>query len=333
MICLLFTRRPGMRGRRFYVWLMLRHRHEINVRPLLVNVGGRCDEVRTRADIAAELERQSEQWFQGRTCHPEPEQIENLVKGIQRVLLPNYYRPEDSGQISECVERLHTLLAEQIHRATFKRCPQLYGTPESLAFASTQADEILQKLPELQLMMREDVLETYHSDPAASGYDEIILTYPGLLALFVYRTAHVMYQMDIPLLPRMLTEYAHQMTGIDIHPGAQIGRGIMIDHGTGIVIGETAVVGNHVKIYQGVTLGALYFPRDDDGAMVRRTKRHPTVEDGVVLYAHATVLGGETVIGHDSVIGSNAWVTESVPAYSKVRYQTETVVKSGLDRG
>lgn len=288
--------------------------------------------MRTRADIAAELERQSAEWFEGRTCHPEPEQIQNLVKGIQWVLLPNYYRPADTDNIVQCMDRLHALLSEQIHRATFKRCPHQYGTPETLAASDTKASEVLQALPDLQLMMREDVLETYHSDPAATGYDEIILTYPGLFALLVYRTAHVMSELEIPLLPRMLTEYAHQMTGIDIHPGAKLGRGIMIDHGTGIVIGETAVVGNHVKIYQGVTLGALYFPRDEAGLMVRQTRRHPTVEDNVVLYSHATVLGGDTVIGHDSVVGSNAWVTESVPPYSKVRYQTETIVKSGSAR-
>lgn len=288
-----------------------------------------CDTVRTRADIAAELASQSEEWFEGRACHPEPEQIKNLVSGIQWVLLPNYYRPSSNTAVSECMDKLHALLAEQIHRATFKRCPHQYGTPESLAASDTKASEVLQELPRLQLMMKEDVLETFHGDPAATGYDEIILTYPGLFALLVYRMAHVMYHLDIPLLPRMLTEYAHQMTGIDIHPGATLGRSVMIDHGTGIVIGETAIVGDHVKIYQGVTLGALYFPRDDDGAMVRKVKRHPTVQDNVVLYAHATVLGGDTVIGHDSVVGSNAWVTESVPPYSKVRYQTETVVKSG----
>jgi serine O-acetyltransferase len=177
-------------------------------------------------------------------------------------------------------------------------------------------------------MLYEDVVETYNSDPAATGYDEVILTYPGLFALMVYRAAHEMTKLDIPLLPRMMTEYAHHLTGIDLHPGAQIGRGIMIDHGTGIVVGETAVVGNHVKIYQGVTLGALYFPRNEPGEMVRQTKRHPTVEDGVVLYANATVLGGDTVIGHHSVIGSNAWITESVPPYSKVLYQTESIVKT-----
>lgn len=202
------------------------------------------------------------------------------------------------------------------------------ATPETKAQAEATADAVIAKLPAVQEMLFEDVVETYNGDPAASGYDEIILTYPGLLALTVYRLAHVMVEIGIPLLPRMMTEYSHRLTGIDIHPGANIGRSMMIDHGTGIVIGETADVGNHVKIYQGVTIGALYFPRDDSGSMVRQTKRHPTVEDYVVLYANATVLGGETVIGHHSVVGSNAWITESIPPYSKVLYQNESIVKT-----
>lgn len=279
--------------------------------------------MKTRQELAEELFERSNTWFEGRTCHPEPEAIGRLIEGIRWVMLPNYFRPSGATTVTGCIDKLHALMSEQIHRATYKKCPHLAGTPESKAHADGQADLILQKLPELQQMMHEDVLETFHGDPAATGYDEIILTYPGLFALLVYRTAHVMSEMEIPLLPRMLTEYAHQATGIDIHPGAELGRGIMIDHGTGIVIGETAVVGNHVKIYQGVTLGALYFPRNEDGTMVRRTKRHPTVEDYAVIYSNATVLGGDTVIGHHSVIGSNAWVTDSVPPYSKVRYQVD----------
>ena len=222
---------------------------------------------------------------------------------------------------------LHGILTEQIHRATFQCCMG-DATPETKAQAEATADAVIAKLPAVQEMLFEDVVETYNGDPAASGYDEIILTYPGLLALTVYRLAHVMVEIGIPLLPRTMTEYSHRLTGIDIHPGANIGRSMMIDHGTGIVIGETADVGNHVKIYQGVTIGALYFPRDDSGSMVRQTKRHPTVEDYVVLYANATVLGGETVIGHHSVVGSNAWITESIPPYSKVLYQNESIVKT-----
>ncbi|MCL6593464.1 MAG: serine acetyltransferase, partial [Alicyclobacillus sp.] len=255
----------------------------------------------SRDAIVDRLREQSAQWFQGRSCHPEPEEIRSLVERVQCVLLPNYFRPRREPSLEQCLDELHRGLAAQIHRAVYQRCIEREATPESRAEAEKLAEAVLQALPSLQEMLYEDVVETYQGDPAATGYDEVILTYPGLFALMVYRLAHVLYRLDIPLLPRMMTEYAHSLTGIDIHPGATLGRGIMIDHGTGIVIGETAIVGDHVKLYQGVTIGALYFPRDEAGFMVRKTKRHPTVEDHVVIYANATVLGGDTVIGHHSV--------------------------------
>lgn len=261
-------------------------------------------------------------------CHPEITAIDQMISLARQVLLPNYFSSTKMETLSEQMEALHRVMAGQIHRALYLRCYDKDGTADSRVAALARADEVLARLPEIQEMLYEDVVETYHSDPAATGYDEILLTYPGLFALTVYRVAHVMVELNIPLLPRMMTEHAHRLTGIELHPGATIGRHIMIDHGTGIVVGETAVVGDHVKIYQGVTLGALYFPRDESGSMVRKTKRHPTVEDNVVLYAHATVLGGDTVIGHHSVIGSNAWITESLPPYSKALYQTETVVQT-----
>ncbi len=281
-----------------------------------------------RNEIAQTLQTTSSRLFQGRTCYPEHEAIQEIMWLLRRALLPNYFRPQSTGVARPVLDQLFECLTAQIHRAMFQKCYNQDGSELSKRKAEEQADEIIVNLPKLQEMLYEDVVETFHSDPAATGYDEIILTYPGVLALAVYRLAHVMFEQFIPLLPRMMTEYAHRLTGVDLHPGATIGRGIMIDHGTGIVVGETSVVGDHVRIYQGVTLGALYFPRDEDGVMVRKTKRHPTVEDGVVLYAHATVLGGETVIGHHSVIGSNAWVTESVEPYSKVLYQTETIVRN-----
>lgn len=280
-----------------------------------------------RNEIAALLRQNSQLMFQGRVCHPEPAEIERMIECLQQVLLPNYYQPSNKT-VGPCIDLLWTRMAGQIHRAMFQKCMDKDATPETRAQAEGLAGDVLRQLPVVQEMLYEDVVETYNGDPAATGYDEIILTYPGLFALMVYRLAHVMVELGIPLLPRMMTEYAHRETGIDLHPGAVIGRGVMIDHGTGIVVGETAVVGNHVKFYQGVTLGALYFPRDEDGAMVRKTKRHPTVEDHVVLYSNATVLGGDTVIGHHSRIGSNTWVTESVPPFSKVVYETESKVKS-----
>ena len=168
-------------------------------------------------------------------------------------------------------------------------------------------------------MLAEDVQAAFDGDPAAKSLDEIIFCYPGLAAITIYRLAHELHRLDVPLIPRMMTEYAHGKTGIDIHPGATIGRRFFIDHGTGVVIGETTDIGDNVKLYQGVTLGALSFPRDETtGQIVRDTKRHPTLEDDVVIYANATILGGETVIGHHSVIGSSAWITRSVAPYTIV---------------
>lgn len=173
--------------------------------------------------------------------------------------------------------------------------------------------EFLHRLPDIYHALLLDARAILHGDPAAVSVDEVILAYPGFYAIAIHRLAHCLHQLGYPLLPRLMAEYAHHRTGIDIHPGATIGRSFFIDHGTGVVIGETAVIGNGVKIYQGVTLGAVSVQK----ALANR-KRHPTLEDHVVVYANATILGGDTVIGHDSVIGGNAWVTESVPPFSIV---------------
>ncbi len=172
-----------------------------------------------------------------------------------------------------------------------------------------------------------DDAETFiASDPAASCVEEIILCYPGYYSLIIHRLAHVLYSLKIPVLPRVLSEYAHGKTGIDIHPGAKIGKNFFIDHGTGIVIGETAEVGNNVKIYQGVTLGAIYVEKK-----MQATKRHPTLEDNVIIYAGSTILGGKTVIGHDTVIGGNVWLTESVLPFSVVYRQHKAIIRDSKD--
>ena len=166
----------------------------------------------------------------------------------------------------------------------------------------------------------------FDGDPAAKSLDEIVFCYPGVAAVTVYRLAHELHRLGVPLIPRMMTEYAHGKTGIDIHPGATIGRRFFIDHGTGVVIGETTQIGDGVKLYQGVTLGALSFPRDEKtGQIVRDAKRHPTIEDDVVIYANATILGGETVIGHHSVIGSSAWITRSIAPYTTVTIENPSL--------
>ena len=166
-------------------------------------------------------------------------------------------------------------------------------------------------------------------DPAASSFDEIIFSYPGIFAILTYRVAHKMYELEVPILPRIMGEYAHSITGIDIHPGAQIGKSFFIDHGTGVVIGQTTIIGAHVKLYQGVTLGALSFKRDEKGSLDRQSKRHPTLEDNVTVYAGSTILGGDTVIGARSIIGGNVWLTESIPPDTKVLLNPpELILKS-----
>lgn len=175
------------------------------------------------------------------------------------------------------------------------------------------------RLAEVRRLVETDVDAAYEGDPAATSRMEVVMSYPGLYAVTIHRLAHELYRLGVPILPRIMSEFAHSKTGIDIHPGATIGERFFIDHGTGVVIGETTVIGRNVKIYQGVTLGALSFDKDPvTGALVKGVKRHPNVEDNVVIYAGATILGGETVIGHDSEVGGNVWLKDSIPPYSRV---------------
>ena len=188
---------------------------------------------------------------------------------------------------------------------------------------ATVAKNFFLGLPEIHRKLWLDAESIYSGDPAAESIEEVVLAYPGFLAIAIYRIAHEFYVLDVPIFPRLLTEYAHQLTGIDIHPGAKIGTSFFIDHGTGIVIGESTIIGDNVKIYQGVTLGALSVDKS-----LANTKRHPTIEDNVVIYAQAVILGGQTVIGHDCVVGGNSWVTRSVPAYSFVHSETNVNVRT-----
>jgi serine O-acetyltransferase len=178
------------------------------------------------------------------------------------------------------------------------------------------------QLPRVRAQLALDVQAAFDGDPAAKSIEEVIFSYPAIQAITIYRLAHELHRRDVPMVPRIIAEHAHSKTGIEIHPGARIGKSFFIDHGTGVVIGETSVIGDNVKLYQGVTLGALSFARDDAGDMIRDSKRHPTIEDNVTIYAGATILGGNTVIGRDSVIGSNTWVTHSIPPGTRVTYST-----------
>ncbi len=194
-----------------------------------------------------------------------------------------------------------------------------------------EAIGFMRELPRLRTILATDVRAAYEGDPAAGSYDEIIFSYPGLFAVTVYRIAHLLYKQQIPLLPRIMSEYAHSVTGIDIHPGAEIAESFFIDHGTGVVIGETTVIGKRVRIYQGVTLGALSLPKSAVQEL-RSKKRHPTIEDDVIIYSGATILGGDTVIGARSVIGGNVWLTESVPPDTKVFMKKPELVYFGPKR-
>ena len=184
--------------------------------------------------------------------------------------------------------------------------------------AKAIVDDFVAALPEVRRLVDTDVQAAYDGDPAATSRMEVVMAYPGLYAVTIHRLAHVLYKLKVPIIPRVMSELAHSKTGIDIHPGATIGERFFIDHGTGVVIGETTVIGRNVRLYQGVTLGGLSFDKDANGALVKGLKRHPNIEDNVVIYANATILGGDTTIGHDSEIGGNVWIKESVPPYSRV---------------
>jgi len=252
---------------------------------------------------------------------PSYDVVVTILHDLQEILYPGYQRREGlhhgniTYYVGDLIDRLHDRLTVQIGRALRHEagasadCEQEEDY-EALGQAKTLL--FLEQLPQLRSVLAKDVQAAYDGDPACTSLDEVIFCYPGLEAITVFRLAHLLHELEIPFLPRMMTEWAHCRTGIDIHPGATIGEHFFIDHGTGVVIGETCQIGAHVKLYQGVTLGALSFPTDGEGNLVRSQKRHPTIEDRVVIYANATILGGRTTIGHDSVIGSNVWLTRSV---------------------
>ncbi len=254
---------------------------------------------------------------------PNYETVERILDDLKEILFPGYRRRDRLHMmnvvyhVGEITDRLYERLSVQISRALcHTRGDNQSCTPEKRfeyeGLGRSKAIAFLQQIPALRDLLVKDVEAAYAGDPACKSLDEVIFCYPGLEAVTIYRLANALHRLGVPLIPRMMSEKAHSWTGIDIHPGATIGDHFFIDHGTGVVIGETCVIGNWVKLYQGVTLGALSFPKDASGQLVRTTKRHPTLEDNVIIYASATVLGGDTVIGHDSVIGSSVWLTYSV---------------------
>lgn len=255
----------------------------------------------------------------GHSPLPSYKDVVLILEDLREILYPGYGRRQNlhfgnvAYHVGDLIDGLHDRITQQVARALRHDCRAVDMERDFEADGQSVAIRLLDSLPELRRVLAEDAQAAYDGDPAAKNLDEILFCYPGLAAITVFRIAHELYKMGVPLIPRMMTEYAHGKTGIDIHPGAKIGSRFFIDHGTGLVIGETTDIGRNVKLYQGVTLGALSFPRDEaTGELRRDTKRHPTIEDGVVIYANATILGGQTTIGRNAVIGSSAWITRSV---------------------
>ncbi|NLA53296.1 MAG: serine acetyltransferase [Clostridiales bacterium] len=251
---------------------------------------------------------------------PNRREIVRIIRDLQTTLFPRYFpnprvdRPED--------------LLSQIHRRLMEQAA--LALPFSEPFdcdASCIGERLIQKLPSIKQTLLTDIEGIYQGDPAATSFDEVVICYPGFYATMIYRLAHELYLLKLPLIPRIMTEYAHEKTGIDIHAGASIGEHFCIDHGTGVVIGETARLGHHVKLYQGVTIGAKSFELDEAGYPVKGIKRHPDIGNHVVIYANATILGGDTTIGDNSVIGGNVWLTHSVPKNSVLYYDATQIQK------
>lgn len=253
--------------------------------------------------------------------HPDNEVIIDILSSLRKIIFPGYFKNR-SIKVYTMRNNLSMLLEDVIYKLTKQIAIVLGGEEdtETILQARSLALEFVKKLRSIRQYIETDVQAAYDGDPAAFSKDEIIYSYPGVFAILVNRIAHELYLLNVPIIPRMMTEYAHRQTGIDIHPGATIGKYFFIDHGTGIVIGETTIIGNNVKIYQGVTLGAL---STRGGQALKDKKRHPTIEDNVTIYSGASILGGKTVIGKDVVIGGNAFITRSVPEGAKVSVKNQ----------
>ena len=263
-----------------------------------------------------------EDYLQGRDIdriepfrHPDKDVVIDIIVKLRRIVFPGYFL-EKTYRIYNAKHNLSMLIEDVMFNLNQQIALVLRDAEKSqeicLAF--------FRSIPKVRALVQTDLQAAYEGDPAASGKEEIVYSYPGLFAITVYRLAHVLQELGVPMIPRIMTEYAHSVTGIDIHPGATIGQHFFIDHGTGIVVGETTVIGNGVKIYQGVTLGAL---STRGGQSLRGKRRHPTIEDNVTIYAGASILGGDTVIGRDSVIGSNAFITGSVAPNTTVTIKNQ----------
>ncbi len=258
---------------------------------------------------------------------PSQESVNQLAADCMHLLFPGFF--EETGLTQrELPDHISQLLGRVAKRlaAEIEKCLRFAKVEDPGKKARETTDTFLSQLPELRKIIKTDVDAAYQGDPAARSVEEIILAYPCVLVISLQRLAHVLYHLHVPLLPRMLTEYGHERTGCDIHPGARLGSHFFVDHCTGVVIGETATVGAHVKLYQGVTLGAKSFELDDEGRPIKGVKRHPDIGDHVTIYAHATILGGDTRIGDHSIVGSSVWLMKSIPDESVAYFKGDNLV-------
>ncbi len=250
-----------------------------------------------------------------KTNLPDREEVYRILEELHKITFPGYFGSERFLSREAFAEGILVSLHYRIKKQITKILSETDASEKLEEKAEALTISFLNQIPKVQELLMKDVEATMAGDPAASSKTEVILAYPGMYAIFVYRYAHILYELEVPILPRIMSEYAHGQTGIDINPGATIGEYFFIDHGTGIVIGETAIIGNGVRIYQGVTIGALSTRK---GQALSGIKRHPTIEDNVIIYANATILGGNTVVGRNATVAGNTFVTESIPAEAKV---------------
>ena len=253
---------------------------------------------------------------------PSRKVVIELLEDILSILFPGYLGNEKltksniNGYLTKVLISVYVRLVKEVDKSLKYFCRKIKKCPEDVCLKMAQVivRELLEDICRIRILLSGDIKAAYCGDPAAKSFDEVILSYPCVLAISTYRIAHELFVRRVPLIPRMMSEYAHSITGIDIHPGAKIGQNFFIDHGTGVIIGETAEIGDDVKIYQGVTLGALSFPKDEKGHPIKGRKRHPTVGNGVIIYSNASILGEKAVIGDNAVIGGNVWITSKIPS-------------------
>jgi serine O-acetyltransferase len=261
---------------------------------------------------------------------PSKKVVIEVLEDLLMVIFPGYLGKTEITKsnvkyvIGNSLTSIYAKLNAEVEKSFKHICRKIKVCPEDICHAQAQivVKELLEKVPEIRQLLSGDIEAAYGGDPAAVSTEEVILSYPCVLAITTYRISHELYLRGVPLIPRIMSEHVHSLTGIDIHPGARIGKNFFIDHGTGVVIGETTVIGDNVKMYQGVTLGALSFPKDEKGHIIKGRKRHPTIGNNVVIYSGATLLGADAVIGDNVVIGGNVWITSAVPSNTRITIAT-----------